>query len=349
MKIAVYAISKNEEMFVKRFCESAKDADVIVIADTGSTDKTVELAKECGAQVHNIFISPWRFDMARDAALALVPSDVDICISLDLDEELQPGWREEIERVWKDDTTRLRYKFDWGHGISFFYEKIHARKGYRWHHPCHEYPKADVRIKEVYANTDMLLVVHKPDPTKSRGQYLDLLKASIEEDPLCPRNAFYYARELTFYRKWPEAIEVLKKYLDDFKDAWYTERSYAMRLLGKSYFEILQYDEGFKWYRRACAEAPNTREVWCELAEACFIRRMWAECFAAATNALNIENKEFVYTMDPSVWGYKPHDLLALSAHHLGMKEVAIKHGTIAAEMEPTNERLTQNLEYYKE
>ena len=46
MKIAVYAISKNEEQFVKRFCESAKEADLILIADTGSTDGTVEVAKE---------------------------------------------------------------------------------------------------------------------------------------------------------------------------------------------------------------------------------------------------------------------------------------------------------------
>lgn len=73
MKIAVYAISKNEEKFVKRFCESAKDADLILIADTGSTDDTVALARNCGAVVHDICITPWRFDDARNAALALVP------------------------------------------------------------------------------------------------------------------------------------------------------------------------------------------------------------------------------------------------------------------------------------
>ena len=39
LKIAVYAISKNEEQFVKRFCVSAKDADLILIADTGSEDR----------------------------------------------------------------------------------------------------------------------------------------------------------------------------------------------------------------------------------------------------------------------------------------------------------------------
>lgn len=125
MKICVYAISKNEEMFVERFCTSAADADMIIIADTGSTDGTVELARKHGAIVNEICVTPWRFDDARNAALALIPKDIDVCVSLDLDEELQPGWREEIERVWKKDTTRLTYGFDWGCGIVFKYEKIH--------------------------------------------------------------------------------------------------------------------------------------------------------------------------------------------------------------------------------
>lgn len=346
MKIAVYAISKNESMFVKRFCDSAKDADVILIADTGSTDNTVELAKECGAQVYNICVTPWRFDMARDTALSLIPADIDVCISLDLDEELQPGWREEIERVWKEDTTRLRYKFDWGAGIAFYYEKIHARKGYRWHHPCHEYPKPDVRTKEVYAHTDMLLAVHKPDPTKSRGQYMDLLQVAVDEDPRCPRNAFYYARELTFNLRWKDAVDALNKYLAMPEATWENERCYAMRLLGKSYDELGW--DGLTWYRRACAEAPNTREPWCELANACYRKHLWEECYAAASNALNIKDKQLVYTMNPEVWGSQPHDLKAIAAYHLGIKKDAIEHGEKAVELDPTNQRLINNLEYYK-
>lgn len=347
MKIAVYAISKNEEQFVARFCESAKEADVILIADTGSTDNTVPLAKDCGATVYEICVSPWRFDKARDTALNLIPGDVDVCISLDLDEVLQPGWREEIERVWQEDTTRLRYKFDWGAGIAFYYEKIHHRRGYHWHHPCHEYPVPDVRTNEVWAHTDMLLAVHQPDPTKSRGQYLDLLHVAVTEDPRCPRNAFYYARELTFYSKWQEAVEALNKYLAMPEATWQNERSYAMRLLGKSYDELSS--DGLVWYRRACAEAPNTREAWCDLAMACYRKSMWAECFAAASNVLAIKDKELVYTMDPSVWGSKPHDLLAISAHWLGMKDLAIEHGTIAADLEPNDDRLASNLAFYKE
>lgn len=73
MKIAVYAISKNEEQFVSRFCKSAELADYIVIADTGSTDNTVNIAKECQAIVHSICIKPWRFDKARDAFIPPQP------------------------------------------------------------------------------------------------------------------------------------------------------------------------------------------------------------------------------------------------------------------------------------
>jgi glycosyltransferase involved in cell wall biosynthesis len=343
LKIAIYAISKNEEQFVERFCKSAKGADLILIADTGSTDNTVSLAKEHGAIVHDICISPWRFDKARDTALALIPRDFDVCISLDLDEVMEDGWREEIERVWKDDTTRLRYKFDWGCGIAFFYEKIHHRHGYHWHHPVHEYPRPDHRTNEIYAHTDMLLVTHLPDNTKSRGQYMPLLELAIKEDPRCPRNAFYHARELTFYCRWDEAIMYLNKYLEMPEATWQNERCYAMRLLGKSYEHLYNHNEAEKWYRLAAAEAPNTREPWVELAMLSYQRHDWTQCYFAACKALEIKDKALVYTMDPSVWTEKPHDLASIAAWHLGLKESALYHIDEALKFAPDDARLVSN------
>ena len=348
MKIAVYAISKNEEMFVERFCKSAADADMILIADTGSTDNTVKLAKKHGATVQDICISPWRFDKARDAALALIPRDYDVCISLDLDEVLEPGWREEIERVWKADTTRLRYKFDWGSGITFYYEKIHARHGYHWHHPVHEYPVPDGRTKELYAHSDMLLVSHHPDPTKSRGQYLDLLKLAVQEDPACPRNAFYYARELTFYRKWVDAVVALNNYLNNRDATWPNERCYAERLMGDAYENLGYPEDAIKWYRKACDTAPGTREPWLSLADAFYKRKEWEGCYEAAMRCLDIKDRALVYTCDPACWGPKPHDLAALAAWNLGKKEEAIEQGRLAVQLDPMDQRLLTNLEFYE-
>lgn len=349
MKIAVYAIAKNEAKFVERFINSARDADCILIADTGSTDGTPDKARELGATVHEICVSPWRFDVARNAALALVPADIDVCVSIDIDEVLEPGWREEVERVWEPGkTTLLRYVYDWGKGIVFEYEKIHARHGYYWKHPVHEVVVPDQRTKEVKAYTNKLLVRHLPDPSKSRAQYLDLLALSVKEDPNDPRNAFYYARELTYWSRWDEAVVALKRYLSLPAATWSVERAYAMRLLGQAYEHLGQPETALSWYRRACAEAPHVRDPWVDLADACYKLSRWAECFAAAHTALQITTRNMDYTVNPRSWGYLPHDMLALAAYHLNHPAVAIEHGKKALELAPDDDRLKRNLEFYE-
>ena len=350
LKIAVYAISKNEAHFVPRFCEAAKDADLIFIADTGSTDGLPDVARAHGAVVQDIRISPWRFDLARNAALALLPGDIDVAISLDIDEVLQPGWREEIERVWvKGTTTRLRYMFDWGAGIQFYYEKIHARNGYFWHHPCHEYPVADGRITEVWAQTDMLLAIHKPDPTKSRGQYLDLLALSVKEDPNCPRNAFYYARELSFHGQWEKSIEACESYLRLPGAIWANERCYAYRVMGRCHSEMGDVAAAERAFMLGASEAPNTREPWCELAALMYRQERWEESFAYAMRALKITDMAKVYTCDPAVWGAQPHDYVSIAAWRLGLKDIALQQAKIACEKEPDDLRLRSNLKYIED
>ena len=59
-------------------------------------------------------------------------------------------------------------------------------------------------------------------------------------------------------------------------------------------------------------------------------------------------NREFVYTVDPAVWGAQPHDLAALAAWNLGMKEVAAEQGALAVELDPNNERLKENLLWFR-
>jgi glycosyltransferase involved in cell wall biosynthesis len=347
LKIAVYTITKNEEQFIERWAQSAKDADLLLIADTGSTDDTVKIAKENGVTVHEICVTPWRFDHARNASLALIPRDMDVCICLDADEVMEPGWREEIERVWTPETTHLRYKFDWSLGIIFYSEKIHARHGYYWHHPCHEHIRADLRITEVWAHTDFLLITHHPDPTKSRGHYMETLELSVKEDPHCPRNAFYYARELYFYNRYEEAIEALNRYLKMPEATWVNDRCYAMRVMGQCYAALGDQAAAEGWYHKAAAEAPHTREPWVALTKLYYEQNKWAESYGAAMRALSIKNKELVYTTDPSSWGALPHDHAAIAAYRLGLKEAAIEQGRLACELDPDDKRLQENLLWY--
>ena len=50
-KLSVVIITKNEEKFIKDAIISAQFADEILILDSGSEDKTCEIAKKLGAKV----------------------------------------------------------------------------------------------------------------------------------------------------------------------------------------------------------------------------------------------------------------------------------------------------------
>src|SRR5258708_33154724 len=58
-----------------------------------------------GVAVHRISIRPWRFDDARNAAMALIPADVDVCCTMDMDRFLEPGWRAKLEAAWAPETA----------------------------------------------------------------------------------------------------------------------------------------------------------------------------------------------------------------------------------------------------
>jgi tetratricopeptide (TPR) repeat protein len=168
----------------------------------------------------------------------------------------------------------------------------------------------------------------------------------VKEDPACPRNAFYYARELSFNARWQESIDACKAYLALPRATWGNERCYAYRVMGRCYSEIGLLREAEQAFHAAAGEAPNTREPWCELAMLAYRECRWEECFAFSMRALRIKDRMQVYTCDPVVWGSQPHDLASLSAWHLKMPEICIEQAKIASDLEPENARLRVNLDF---
>jgi tetratricopeptide (TPR) repeat protein len=175
---------------------------------------------------------------------------------------------------------------------------------------------------------------------------MEMLEVAVKEDATDPHHYFYYARELTFYRRWDEAKKALTTYLGMNAASNQNERCYAMRLMGKSYAETGDPAQAEKWYYMAAGEAPNTREPWCELAMLMYRQSRWEECFAASMRALKIKNRQLVYTCDPAVWGHWAHDLASIAAHHLGLKDIAIEQAKLAVDLAPDDLRLRRNLRY---
>ena len=346
MKVAIYAIALNEEKHVKRWYETSQEADYHLIADTGSTDNTVKIAKKLGINVFNISIKPWRFDDARNAALALIPADIDYCIILDMDEMLKPGWRQELQKAYdKGGITRPQHRIvtdfnpDGTAAVEFNANRVHARNNYRWKYSIHEVI-TPYQLEETVLDID-LEVHHFPDNTKSRAQYLDMLAAAYDESPTEPRVLYYYGRELFYRGKFLEAREVLKEYLK--YTQFPAEKGYALRYLAKCD------PKNAEEYLLQGVETFPCREAVLALANHYYIMKQWKECFFTAEEGMKITQKYKNFMSENWAWGHMAYDLAAISAWQLEDWDTALRYGEMALELSPEDERLQTNVNFYRE
>lgn len=343
LKIAVYAIAKNEAKFVRRWYNSVKEADYVCVLDTGSEDETVSMLTACGAIVESKVISPWRFDVARNESLKTVPEDTDIYVCVDLDEVIQPGWADAIRKSWKG--TRARYRYVWSHnkddspGVEFHADKIHT-KGYRWVNPVHEVLTADAEEKYCYIN---MRIDHYPDNTKERSNYLQLLELAVQEAPDNDRNMHYLGREYMFHKQYDKAIETLEKHLSMPSATWDAERAASMRFIARCKIMQGKKEEAETWYWRAIVEAPQYREAWYEMCKLMYNAEKWKSCIFYGRHATEIMHKPLSYICEAEPWGPTVYDMLSIALWKSGDYLQAIEAAEKALSY-GTDERIEENI-----
>ena len=354
MKICVYAISKNEEKFVDRWFENVKEADEVYVLDTGSTDNTLKKLKEHGAIIKQEIINPWRFDVARNKSLDMVPIDTDICVCLDLDEVIEKGWRKKLENIWKKNTTRLRYNYNWSFdeygnpAVNFYIEKIHSRNNYKWIHPVHEV-LTFLSDNEKFITTDEITVNHYPDRNKSRSSYLPLLELSVKEDPNNDRNMHYLGREYMYYKMWNESIDTLIKHLNMKSATWKDERCASMRFISRCYINLKRYDEAKMWLDKAIKEAPYLRDPFVERALLEYKLENYPIVKEYCLKALQINKNTKSYINEPFSYDHTIYDLLSLCYYYEGNYALALENVNKALELSIDNERLRKNKKIFED
>lgn len=377
MRICVYAICKNEQKHVRRWLESAKNADTIVLLDTGSTDGTKgavqswlgepslprnvtvfydetrfapwSTLEEYDTTHERSKLYPWRFDLARNQSMELIPADTDVCICLDLDEVMCPGWREAIEAAWTPEATTGRYEYVWNFredgsdGVKFSGEKVHRYGGCRWLGAVHEVLQYDGERRDV--DIPGLRIEHHADDTKSRGSYLPMLELAVREDPENDRNMHYLGREYFFRGQYEKAIETLRHHLALPTARWDEEKAASQRYIALSCEALGSVDNAKAWYGLAHETAPKQREPLVGLAKLRLSEQDWAGTVELCEEALRLTDRPMTYMSDPYAWGEGPWDLMGVALWYLGKHESARECARKALEYNPADERLKRNLD----
>lgn len=323
MRFAVYTIALNEEATAAAFMANTKDADYVVVGDTGSTDKTAQIIQAGGGSVFPIRVHPWRFDIARNTVLSVLPADIDFCISLDLDERLSPGWRDLLERQLQDtDYTRVSFRYvhfikaDGTHGAVGTKDFIHARDGYVWQHMVHEkLYRAPAATPEKPLFIPELVIEHRQEHGKNRN-YLPLLELECRQPGTSNQHIFWLLRDYLFAENWEQVLIWGPKFLAC-DGTWHVERANAMRYMAKAYAHVNDPTTALAFHLKSIAEAPGEREVWLDLTWYYLSRNEWVLAYAAITKCLSIQSRPTHYLTTEDAWGDKPAITLKSLEHRL--------------------------------
>ena len=352
-KIVVYAICKDEEENIEMWYSSMKEADEIIVLDTGSADNSIKLLKKYPKiKLYQENIIPWRFDVARNLSLSYVPKDTDICVCTDLDERFEKGWRKELEENWDSNTTRVKYTYNWSFtannkpGTTFYLNKIHTRNNYKWINPVHEVLQCSKKESETLISS--IILNHYQKPKKERENYLTLLELSIKENPLDDRNTHYLGREYMYYKKWDKCIEILHKHLKLQTSTWKDERSASMRYIAYSYYNKNYIEESIMWYKKAISEAPYLREPYFDLGYLYYKIKDYINSESYLKKALKIKEKPNTYINEERAWNETIYDLLSINCFNNKKYKEALKYINKALKINDKDQRLLNNYKLIK-
>ena len=382
MVFSVCIIARNEEKTLPNLLKSLEEfknrGGEVVIVDTGSNDKTVEIAKAWGCKVTEVedrFVTTINSDLAkkinkrfvvdnekpivnsgdklfdfasaRNFSASLASNDM-IC-TLDCDEAYTKFDLDKIEQFIKEGYEQFEYSFIFAHdpygrpAVEFVQSKFFNRKKVKWQGVVHEILEGPANIK--FLDRNIILLEHWQEPNKEhRGKYLTGLAWDCYMNPDKDRQSHYLGREFVWTGRPKSAIKELERHIE--MNGWPQERAQSMIFIGDAYGQLNEPDKQAEWYSRAFYNDCSRREALIKLAE--FYQhndnKLATDVFATA--ALEVGFTPY-YANDISHYQQRPHELLYWAKGWLGDIEEAQEHLLKALEYQPLNPKILDDTKYY--
>lgn len=288
--ISLCMIAKNEERWIAQAINSVRPIiSEIILVDTGSTDRTVEIVKSLGGQT---YFMPWKDDFSAPRNLSLQHATGDWVLILDADEAIAQRDLQELVRLTQD-TTRCveflqrHYSDDhrlsdfrpivgeypeWEKGQGGYFESNCVRMfpnhaGIHYRGKVHELVEHSIRDigKHQIVRTDVRIHHYghisevKKEKDKSRI-YTPLGQAKVREKPKDWKNFFELGVEHNNNGRLQESVDAFKiaaKMNPGYTPTWVN--------LGYVLCELKQYDQAIVSLRNALKVDPTEDEAYCNL------------------------------------------------------------------------------------
>ena len=348
--ISLCLIVRDEEATLPSCLGSVRDlVDECVVLDTGSTDRTVAVARRFDCRV---YAEPWRDDFAHARNAAFAHATGDWIFWLDADDVLLPPDRERFQalRHTLDGTVNgYTMVYDYArdaHGspwLRFRLPRVVRRvAAWRWVGRVHEYLEGPGPV----AAADVI-VTH--DRHRSSGDRNLRIYQAMEQahEPFTPRDRLYYANELADHQRWVDALPLYEQVAAD-PAVWCEDRLWALHKLAEGYHargDRIAMRRAV--YRSFDLDAPRP-EACCRLGWDALQRSAWREAagwYECATRAGVPDTGGFRLE---ACHTWLPHVQLAVCLTPLGELAHAAWHNERAARWVPADPHVRHNRRWFR-
>ena len=352
VSISLCMIVKNEEDVLARCLESVAGlVDEIIVVDTGSTDRTREIAARFTSQV---FEFPWQDDFAAARNASFSHASMDYCMWLDADDVLLEAdqaalleLKETLDPAVSVVMSPYHTGFDQSGRVTFSYYRerlIKNHAGMRWVGAVHE---AITPVGQIlYAS---FAVTHRKSRPSDPDRNLRIYQAQLAVgEELEPRQRFYYGRELYYHQRWDEALAVFEEFLEEGR-GWVENCIDACCLCAYCHEQLDQPEAALAALLRTFAYDLPRAETCCEMGRWFLQRERLAQAAYWYTLALTCSRDDrrgcFV---SPDCYGYLPYIQLCVCYSRLGDQKRAEAFNELAAACKPDSPAVLQNRAWFQ-
>jgi len=333
VKISCIMIVKDEEHCLDRCLKSVRDfVDEIIVVDTGSQDRSVEIAQSFGAKV---FHHPWENDFSLHRNQSIAYATGNWLMQMDADEELYPGdgtlLRELAAQNSADYFYCLMYDMDKKGNIrGVFYQIRFFRNSLNMRYVRKVHNQIETRGRGAYSQIRIRHYGYDLDPEKMEKKHLrttSLLKKMIEENPDDPFNYYELAASYSMHKDFSEAIYYGEKALQirrekDLRNDYFVTTFY---IVAQAYFALRDFAKA----KCICEEAllcfPDHLDICHVLAAIYFEEKAFDKCREISHLFLHLHDK---YTSAPQeIKTFYLHSYAKRHEIYLGLGLIELWHG----------------------
>lgn len=345
-------IVKNEEKVLERVLKcAARICDELIVVDTGSTDKTVEIARKYSEKVR---FFEWIDDFSAARNYSFSQAVMDYILWLDADDVLTEenigkfaSLKESLQPA--TDIVMMKYEtaFD-GAGrptFSYYRERLLRRAhGFVWQDPVHEVIVPAGKI--VYSD---IAVQHRKTGGGLPGRNLAIYEKMIRSGrTLSPRQRFYYARELMYADEKQNAIREFRAFLQ-LKDAWVENKISACLDLSKCLLEAGDREDALAALLQSFIYDAPRAEILCAIGK--FLTNegkykqaaYWYRSALSCDKSANRQN----FT-SPDCYDFIPYLQLCVCHDRMGDRVGAELWNRKAGKIKPKDPAYLYNVKYFK-